>query len=48
MRYYWMETTGSYGDPDPSDPSQIMTLTDKVMEYKTSDGEYHKFSKYTK
>jgi hypothetical protein len=48
MRYYWMETTGSFGDPDPEDPSQIMTLTDKVMEYKTADGEYHSFRKYTK
>jgi hypothetical protein len=48
MRYHWQEMTGGYDDIDPEDPSQIMTLTDKVMEYKTSDGEYHKFNKYTK
>ncbi len=48
MRTYWQEMSNAYGDPDPDDPSQIMTLTDKVMEYKTTTGEYHTFEKYTK
>jgi hypothetical protein len=37
-----------YGDPEPDDPSQIKTLTDKVLEYKTATGDYHAFDKYTK
>lgn len=48
MRYYWLEMNQDYGDPEPDDPSQIKTLTDKVLEYKTATGDYHAFDKYTK
>lgn len=48
MRTHWMESLGSYGDTDPDDPSQILSLTDKSMQYKTATGENHTFYKYTK
>lgn len=48
VRCHWLTSAGDYADPDTSDPSKILTLTDRKMEYKTSDGEYHSFTKFTK
>lgn len=48
MRYHWMSSTNQYAAPDTFDPSKILTLTDRRMEYKTVDGEYHSFTKVTK
>ncbi len=48
MRYHWQDMTDDYDDPDHADPSRILTLTDRRMEYKTVDKEYHSFTKFTK